>query len=318
LPSPHASYRYRIHGLTIAGDVLLPELPRARGSSPAMEVTRGAGNDPCEWFHRWREGRRTWLTMGRTAGGYRLRFPGLAEFAVSRDGRRIQYEPAPNVPPATVRHLVLNQVIPLAFARAGRNVLHASAVHVPRFGAIAFAGRSGSGKSTLAAALSTLGCRIVTDDALVLGPEGKRDLLEPAYPELRLWRESARALRATGDLRGRVAHYSPKARLGPGVVSFHRRPSTLRAVFMLAPRHSDESPIRASPLPAATRLVALMRTAYVLDVDDRDELTSLFAGLSELVGQVAVRRLAARDDRRGLQQIAAAVLDEARRIGRDA
>jgi hypothetical protein len=307
--------RHRIHGLTIASDLPLPGVPRAAGSVH-VAITRRI--DPLERgqapFHRWRDGRRTWLAMARDGGGYRLRFPALAEFFVSRDGSRIEHAAAPDLPAGTLRHLLLNQVLPLALARQGRTVLHASAVHVPRLGTVAFAGPSGSGKSTLAAALATLGGAIVTDDALVLGEKGRRDTVMPAYPELRMWRASATALCATNDLRGPVAHYSPKARLGPGVVSFHGRAARLRAVFLLGPRHAGAHPIRVSAVPGAAALVALMRCAYVLDVEDRAELARGFDGLSELVDLVPVRRLAVRNDRRRLRDAAAAVLATFREV----
>jgi hypothetical protein len=311
--------RFRVHGLTIASDLPLPGVPRAAGSSADVTITRRIalpGRAEAA-FHRWRDGRRTWLAIAREGGNYRLRFPALAEFFVSRDGCRIEHAPAPELPAGTLRHLLLNQVLPLALARRGRTVLHASAVHIPRLGAVAFAGPSGAGKSTLAAALSTLGCAIVTDDALVLGEAEEPDLIVPAYPELRMWRASAAALRATRDLRGPVAHYSPKARVGPGAMSFHRRPTRLRAIFLLGPRHAGAHPISMSAVRGPAALVALTRCAYVLDVEDRAELARGFDGLSELVDLVPVRRLAVRNDRRRLRETAAAVLAAFREVAAD-
>ena len=108
-----------------------------------------------------------WLSMSRVEGGYQLRFPGLATFHVSARAETVRCWPHPGTPGNTVRHLFLDQVMPLVLSLAGRTVLHASAVSTGN-GAIAFSGESGRGKSTLAGAFVNHGASLMTDDCLLL------------------------------------------------------------------------------------------------------------------------------------------------------
>ena len=167
---------YKLHGVTVASELALAGVRRsaARGRAAIhISVVRSAVpvDEDIEFFHSWRiKGTRgrPWLSIGRRAGGYLLRFPDLADFDVSAAGDRIACRPSARLAGSTLQHLLLDQVLPLALSRSGRLVLHASAVHVPRLGCVAIVGPTGSGKSTLAAALGLRGCSVVTDDCLVV------------------------------------------------------------------------------------------------------------------------------------------------------
>jgi hypothetical protein len=108
-----------------------------------------------------------WTQFYRTQTGYLLRFPDLADFEVSADGRVVEGWPAPGVTEDTAQHLYLNQVLPLALSKQGKLVFHASAVEIHGV-AVAFMGASGKGKSTLAAGFASAGYRFLTDDGLMV------------------------------------------------------------------------------------------------------------------------------------------------------
>jgi hypothetical protein len=268
----------------------------------------GAPRGDYRWFHRWRADRRTWLSFARTAEGYLLRFPELADFAVAPGARRIVCRPRRGLPSATLRHLLLDQVLPLALS-AERLVLHASAVHVPGFGAVAFAGRTGRGKSTLAAALAQHGCALLTDDCLVLGSHRGRVSVWPSYPGVRLWADAAAALgnpvRASA-----LAHYTRKRRVpAHALLPFRSRPSPLRALFLLAPPGAvrDAADVRACA--PRDRLMSLVSCAYLLDVEDPTRLATHFDRLAALVAAVPTLRLRVRRNRRQLPETAKALRD---------
>jgi hypothetical protein len=293
---------YRAFGLRIASEIALPELEVASRRAPALtiELVRTEAPEPASWFHTWRgtsgagsRRKRPWLSFARTDAGYFLRFADLADFEVSSAGDRIRCWPAARLPRVTLRHLLLNQVMPLAIGRRGQLVLHASAVHVPRVGAIAFAGPTGSGKSTLAAALGLRGCPTLTDDCLVVaGPARARSIL-PGYVGVRLWRKTARAMGFAGE--AKVTHYTAKRRMGKDDVPFRNRPSQLRAVFALAKWKAGNSECRAVALGPRDRLMALAQYAYILDVGDRQQLARTFEQLSSIVTELPVWRLRLRD-----------------------
>jgi hypothetical protein len=291
-----SSRTYDFCGVTIASARALPELRRGRaGAAAECAIAFGDATPreaPRQWFHEWRlPGGRLLLSIGRVAGGYLLRFRNQADFLVSGDGRRITVHPAGEVPEETVRHLLIDQVLPLALSRRGRLALHASAVHIPGVGTVGFVGGTGRGKSTLAVALVARGARLVTDDCLMIRFDSTGPLAVPAYPGLRLWPGLAAnpLLRAAPSTR--VAHYSKKRRVHRAVLPFHGRPSPVRALFLVSPRTDAGPAASLRACRASARMIGLLRFAYVLDVEDRKDLAGLFEGLATLATTVPVARL---------------------------
>jgi hypothetical protein len=314
--SRQSDHRYRVFGVRVASQFELPELIPAAGRRAHISIELASEDfaEPTAWFHSWHgrnasgKARRTpWLSFARTDVGYLLRFPDLADFEVSRAADRIRCRPLPRLARSTLRHLLLDQVLPVTLSQRGHLVLHASAVHVPRFGAIAFAGPTGCGKSTLAASLSLRGCPTVTDDCLVItGDRGARAIL-PGYAGVRLWRTTARAL---GFDRGSsVAHYSSKRRLDADAVPFRSQPSLLKGVFVLGRRAPKGKATQVHALDPRDRLMSLAPYAYLMDVGDRHQLARMFRDLSCLVAEVPVRRLRLRDAPRAPGEIAGEVLE---------
>lgn len=309
---------YRLHGVTVASDIALPGVRRSAapgGASIEISIDRA---DPqpdhhIDFFHHWRiKGRRgPWLSIGRRPGGYLLRFPDLADFDVSAAGDRIVCRPSARLADVTLQHLLLDQVLPLALSRAGHLVLHASAIHVPRLGCVAFVGSTGSGKSTLAAALGLRGWPVVTDDCLVVHGGSGHSMAVPGYPGLRLWRDAARGLGLERDAAASVAHYTAKRRLAASAVRFRSAPSRLAVVFVLGRRRRG-APTRSRTLGSRDRLMALAPYTHVMDVEDRRQLLHMFRSLSTLVTHVPVVRLNAREGRGRVLEAADEVVAAAR------
>lgn len=310
---------YQLHGVTVASEVVLPGIRRARTRGDVLiDVAGVQGTQRVDAFHYWRvkgtPRNRRWLSIGRRDGGYVLRFPDLADFDVSAAGDHIRCRPAARLAGSTLRHLLLDQVLPLALSRAGHLVLHASAVHIPRLGCVAFVGPTGCGKSTLAAALGLRGCPVVTDDCLVLEAGSKKSrapmrvMAVPGYPGLRLWLDAARGLGLERAADSSVAHYSAKRRLCASAVQFRSHPSPLAALFVLGRRRPSGEPTRTRALGSRDRLMALAPYTYVMDVEDRRQLSQMFSSLSTLVAHVPVVRLNVRDSRRRALNMADEVL----------
>jgi hypothetical protein len=265
----------------------LPELPLApAGEGQPWNVRRADGypGPTAEWFHTWRErDGRLWLRLGRTEGRYVLRFAQWAAFEIDPAAREIACIPAPETPDATLRHLLLNQVLPLIDGGPQRIVLHAAAVS-HRGGAIAFAGESGSGKSTLCAALSTLGCEVLTDDALVLQRRDDGMDVVPTYAGLRLWPDAAAAVSA-GRVAGAVAHYTDKIRVT--AIPFRHEPIPLAQLCVLARNH-DSDRISVTRMPLRDAVVALTRCQFHLDIEQRTPLLNGFAMITSAVKRTPV------------------------------
>ena len=232
-------------------------------------------------FHTWRFADGTlWMLFFRSGGDYFLRFPGLADFEVSATGLDVQGWPAPGVDTATVRHLYLNQVRPLALSRQGKLVLHASAVAFGS-GCAAFIGESGRGKSTLAASFAINGNGFLTDDGLPLAWQGDQLTATPSHPSVRLWADSEAALLGGSQEAAPPVQYTQKSRFLAGdTLSFCAEQRPLRAVYFLGTGEAESISIERMKPPVA--LLELVRHSFLLDVDEQQMLASHFDEISRI------------------------------------
>jgi hypothetical protein len=288
---------YLVGGLRLASTLPLPPLREAESGSFDWQVTIASEEPPpCgEWFHEWfeRDGS-LWLSFGRLPSGYLLRFAHSASFHVRLATREVRVHIEPGTPDDTLRHLLLNQVLPLLVAAPDRVALHASAVAGPD-GVIAFVGPGGSGKSTLAAACVSRGWRLVTDDVLVVTSLLGRPAAVPTFCELRLWGDVADGIFPHASSR-RTSDYSTKRRLGPeSAMRLLDRPAPLACVYLIDSLLESESGelavVRRSPLAPRDAAMALTKCAFVLDIADRSTLRATFDQIAALVERVDVMRL---------------------------
>jgi hypothetical protein len=241
-------------------------------------------------FHEWTfpDGRQ-WAQFFRTEAGYLLRFPDLADFQISRDGTKVTSSPAPDVSDDTIQHLYLNQVQPLALARQGKFVFHASAVEIES-GAVAFLGESGRGKSTLAASFATSGFRFLADDGLVVEPDNGGYQVMPSHPSIRLWNDSEQALIGDSVTKAPPLEYTSKARfLASDGIHFCDHPRHLHRVYFLGDG-TPQQPV-FERLIAADALIELVKHSFLLDIEEREMLAAQFDELSRLVRQPIYYRL---------------------------
>ena len=233
---------YRISDVTLSSDIALPELPEV--VEPAdwsfVVARRKLISSRPAWFHYWRTpGETRSLSFARHEGGYLLRFHGRADFAIDLARRSIVGWRRPPATLTTLRHMLLDQIMPLVLSR-DRLVLHASAVVTPS-GAAAFVGFTGSGKSTLGAALATAGFPLLTDDCLVIERSRRGFLARPLYLGARLWPDSIRAVGARRGRSGPLGDHTRKRRLDATRLACRSEAMPLRRLFIL------ERPDQRSP-----------------------------------------------------------------------
>jgi energy-coupling factor transporter ATP-binding protein EcfA2 len=192
---------------------------------------------------------------------------------------------------STVRHLLLDQVLPAISSGEQGSGLHASAVVVGGE-AVAFAGKTGLGKSTLAASFAAAGFPALTDDCLIVKEAGERFLAVPAYSSLRLWNDSATALGADLGRRHRVAAYSQKIRVNRSTskIPFSGDPAPLRCVYLLETRAASRA-LLIEPVSERDAFIALVRLAFRLDPYDRVHLANEMDRLARLSQVVSIRLL---------------------------
>jgi hypothetical protein len=243
------------------------------------------------WVHDWYlPNGEPWLSITKEEAGYLLRFFNLANFLVCANGREIRCYPLPATPVETIRHLLLNQVMPLVLGQQGQLILHASTVLAPE-GALAFVGQTGWGKSSLAASFVNRRLPLVTDDCLLLkynvGEEERGLLGIPSYPGLRLWSDSIEAIFAQEIRLDNVAHYTQKKRLilDHTQLQFCSDPVPLNRIYLLAAPAEREMAenITIDPLTPREAFMKLMPYIFRLDITARTLLKQEFEHLGDIV-----------------------------------
>jgi hypothetical protein len=297
------THTYRICDLVLASNIPLLELTASTvfvvGCDCRFELlppgNPSSGN--FTWFHHWTiqednaeddgddkdegGGKEAWTHFARTPDGYLLRFPSCGDFFLSAD--TVQCRPLPRIPEVTVRHILLDQVIPLVLSRRESIVLHASAV-LTDHGVIAFAGKSGQGKSTLAASFARKGCAMVSDDCLVLRAQHENWIALPSYPGVRMWPSTAEQLLGKDTRSKDVSHYSLKRRVSDAdLLPFANSPAPIRRLFFLGDETSDVSIQRLGPRRA---FVSLVEFAYNLDIHDAAFLRRQFEAVGHLTANI--------------------------------
>ena len=212
--------------------------------------------------------------------GYLVRFPGLADFEVSEDGRAVVCHPAPETSEGTWRHLYINQVLPLVLGKLGKMVFHASAVELDG-STLAFVAESSGGKSTLAASFATAGAAMVTDESLVLDEQAGGYRVAPGHRSVRLWEDSEHALIAPGAVAAPALPFTSKRRLlAARRLHFSRRPTRLRRMYFLGDGSADT--VKLERLDPKEVLIELVKASFLLSVDDRARLATHFDALAKL------------------------------------
>ena len=248
-------------------DAFRPRIQTALGSTP---------------FHQWVFPTGVlWTEFHRTEHGYLLRFPDLADYQVSEDGRDVACHPVPGVSDETTRHLYLNQVLPLALSRREKLVFHASAVEVGGEG-VAFVGESGRGKSTLAASFATNGSPFLTDDGLVIEEREADYWVAPSHPSIRLWDDSQDALVRPETPTAEPVPFTSKTRFLAGEDIPHcGEPCPLRHVYFLGDGVSPQ--VAIEPMSASEALIDLVKHSFLLDIQAPKFIAAHFDRLSRLV-----------------------------------
>jgi hypothetical protein len=311
---------YRAYGLAIVSDVEIPELTPLRdlrdmGRNRVNLGIHGSPRvieEPAQWLNVAANGAGApWLSTAKIDGGYLLRFPKLADFVIDATGHNIACTGAADlVNVVTLRHLAIDHVMPRVLNLLGIDSLHATAVASP-VGAIAFVGDTGSGKSTLSASFHLAGFESFCDDCLVLREESGRIMATPAYPGVRLWDDSFKALMSDADPGAPVAQYTRKTRLLGDASGFRADTLPLARIYLLQ-RPAEKSAEAVTPAIAqvspAEAFPLLVGASFPLDLTDTAMLTRHFHFINRVAATVPIRRLTIPTDFAALPAVRAAVI----------
>jgi hypothetical protein len=267
---------YRTYGFCVASSFVLPELVRDQ-CAYEVQIRRGsAGHVPNATVNE----------DGHEVSGddVLLSFPRVGAFRI-RGGREIVVEPLPGVDEAVVRLSLLGPALAVLLHQRGFLVLHASCVVMD--GAVAFLGDSKWGKSTTAAALYRSGRPLVADDVLAVDLRSGSPTVRQAFPQVKLWPESVRAL-GIEPQELREIHPDLEKRAFRAQVGFGDDDLPLARMYVL----SDGPEVRVEALEEQEAFVELIRHSYAASLlRDTGTETAHFAQCTSLARGGLVRRL---------------------------
>ena len=189
-----------------------------------------------------------------------LQVSDVADYLVL-NGSEIIVEKKTGTDERVVRLHLLGTVFGILIHQRGFLPVHGSAVTSGSF-AIILSGEPGSGKSTLANGFLKNGYSILADDVSVVSLENGHAIVHPAYPQMKLWKNTA-------EFFGMVANPLNKIHQDTDKYSFHvgsqyyNKPLALRFVFILE-KNSGSSPV-FTLLKGVEKFDALMKNIYRLN-----------------------------------------------------
>jgi hypothetical protein len=275
----------------------------------ANTLARAASFVPAEQDSRWAQ----YATLP-DGSAYR-RWTNLFEFLVTADARRIYARALSAADEEAMLAYLLVDALSFSMVRLGREPLHATAVSTDR-GVLAFLGNSGDGKSTLAALLLRHGCKLMTDDMLILTRAGGRWLAQPGPPRLKLYRHMADHVLGPAPERVPMNRHTTKLIIPLDPSDCASEADALTGIYILVDgadaQGSDPVIQRLSPAAAFPRVLAHTAGHYP---SEAARLKRQFAFATALVQEIPIKTIAYRREQTEMPALRDAVLaDVARRI----
>lgn len=247
-------YDYLLCGWRVRSALQLPELPvwAGPGDAPA-DVTILAGPVPERLPGTLTPSGIVDITEDGTA---LVHIPDLVRILL-RGGREVTVDVLRQEGEASGwRVFLLGMGLSLLCDQRGLFPLHAATLQVGGR-TVAIAGDSGAGKSTLALALTRRGHRLLSDDLTVLstaGPSGVMVL--PAYPRLKLWRDTLDWAGMSVEGLPRVRSHMQKYDLST-TTTFAPDATRLDTLLVLEKSENDTPPVlrQASPAEAVLQIM---------------------------------------------------------------
>lgn len=320
------SFLYCVYGLQLCSNRPVPGLvPLSTPGKSAVQAWLGLmppwikeaqGSEGELWYvsvYQDEHGEPTMKTWKLADGSYfRLRYRDGTEFVVDHQGTEIWATWPDQLTLEDTATYLLGPVLGFVLRLRSITCLHASAIAVGGQ-AIALLGEPGAGKSTTAAAFAQLGYPILSDDIVALSKK-RPFLVQPGYPQVRLWPDSVKTLYGFADLLPRLTPTWDKRYLDltERGYRFQQQPLPLAAVYILGERSEDAVAPFVIDMPARTALMALVGNTYANYLLDQEMRAQEFADLSRLVEHVPLRQVIPHGDPAQLSRLCHTILDDFR------
>lgn len=318
-------YRCSIYGLGVTSNKAIPGVPVSQVTTTDLRISFGFLP---AWLHDVSttqietsyvadykdECGNPMLRIFRVLDGeyYRFSYADRTEFVLDHDATEIWAEwPDPLTLEDAATYL-LGPIMGFVMLLRGVVCLHASAIAIDDK-AIAVLGPAGSGKSTTAAAFSERGYSILAEDVVTLDDRGDQFLIRPAYPCIRLWPNSVKALYGSETHLPKLTPNWEKRYLDltERPEQFQRKPLPLAAIYQLADRSDDKAAPFVEPVvERAEGLILLVANTYSTKLMDKQMRAREFELLTRVLRSVPLRRVTAHVDPVRIPELCDSILND--------
>jgi hypothetical protein len=273
---------YSAYDLRVHSSLPFPELPETQSNTPDVDIRLGKIAKPLS---------NTLIKDPSLDINFQVNSDGVYLFDEKagaihiRNGNEIIIDPVSGADERILRLYILGTAMGILLQQRGHLVLHASAV-AAEGGAVAFIGESGFGKSTLAAMLHDRGLAVVTDDVLAVSVKGENVSVFPSFPRLKLWEDTAAALRYDRSTLIQLHPEHEKFNV-PVKQEFPQAPLPLKRIYVLAEGKEQ----KIEPLTVNQVLPELIRHSYRMQFLAPDRRSDYFLHCAEAAKKVPASRL---------------------------
>ncbi len=235
-------------------------------------------------------------------------------FVVSRLGTQIWATWPEDLTIEDTATYLLGPILGFVLRLRGTVCFHASAIAI-QDRVVVLVGAAGAGKSTTAAAFAQQGYQVLSDDVVPIVDLGDKFLIQPAYPRIRLWNESVRALYGNEEALPRLVPTHPTwdkryLDLNQTGYQFRSQPLPLAAIYYLDERSDDRLCPKIAPMPDRDRLITLISNTYANYLLEKRLRAQEFELLSRVVKYIPVSQITPHQDVSRLADLMATIVSD--------
>ena len=301
------SFYTSIYGLNILLNEQVPGIAVLDSMPGVADIEINFGSMP-SWFRQDEVERELWYVSPEQEAGedprlvvwelvdadhYQVRYADGTQFVIDKVGTRIwaTWPPETLTLEDTATYL-LGPMMGFVLLLRGCISLHSSAIAVGDQ-AVALVGPAGSGKSTTVAALAGLGYSVLAEDVVTLQDIGNLFMVQPAYPCIRLWPSSVKALYGQEAELPKLTPTWDKCYLDltQEQYDFKREALPLAAIYLLDGRSEDPTSPSIHEVPSSEALISLIANTYATYLMDKKMRAREFELLGRVLKNVPVRRV---------------------------
>ncbi len=312
-------YRCSIYGLGVVANRTVPGVP---ASSIAADDVRINFRSLPAWFNQCIQFETTYVADQKDECGrpvlrvfrllegkyYRFCYADQTEFVIDAAGTEIWADWREPLTIEDATTYLLGPIMGFVMLLRGVVCLHASAIAIDDY-AIALVGPAGSGKSTTAAAFAERGFGILAEDVVTLDDRGDQFLVRPAYPCIRLWPASVKALYGNETHLPKLTPNWDKCYLDLNE-QFQQQPLTLAAIYLLGERRDDAAAPFVETVDRAEGLMSLVANTYATKLMDRHMRAREFELLTRVLNNVPLRRVTPHADAARIPELCDRILND--------